>query len=49
LLAGSMAKLDDSKGQPDAARLEKAREFARSVMAQFDERGEVAAGRPCIA
>jgi len=43
----SDAKRDDSKGQPDAARLEKAREFARSVMAQFEEHGKVAAGQLC--
>ena len=31
----SWAKMDNSKGQPDAARLEKARVFARKVMKKF--------------
>jgi len=31
----SWAKMDNSKGQPDAARLEKARVFARKVIKKF--------------
>ena len=33
------AKLDDSKGQPDATRIEKARAFARRTMLQLEEQG----------
>ena len=33
------AKMDSSRGQPDAARLEKARAFSRRTMLQLGERG----------
>ena len=31
-----LARLDNSKGQPDASRLEKARAFARGTMGNFN-------------
>lgn len=43
----SMAKRDDSKGQPDSTRLGRAREFARTIMARFEAHCEVAAGQRC--
>ncbi len=39
------AKMDNSQGQPDGARLERARVFARSVMARMREHKLVPAGR----